>query len=242
MEIAPGIRRIGTGKVNVYVLEEAGAITVVDAGLPGYWGDLLAELTSMGRTLGDIRAVVLTHAHDDHIGFAERIRRDSGVPVRLHEADAALARGEVKAQNQGGGTMRPLPLLSFLVFAIRRGYLGTKRISEVITFGDGATLDVPGAPRVIHVPGHTAGSAALHLPSRDAILVGDAFVTLNVVNGQVGPRLFPNFSADPRQAEASLGRLDPVDATLVLPGHGEPWTGGLAEALRLVRAASPVSA
>jgi len=235
MEIAPGIRRIGSSKVNVYVLEEAGALTVVDAGLPGYWGDLLAELRAMGRSLGDIRAVLLTHAHDDHIGFAERMRQDASVAIRVHEADADLARGDVKAQNQGSGTYRPMPLLAFLAFAIRRGYLRTKRISEVITFGDGATLDVPGSPRVIHVPGHTAGSAALHVPSRGAIFVGDAFVTLNVVNGRTGPQLFSNFSADPRQAAASLDRLDPIEARLVLPGHGEPWAGGLADALRRVR-------
>lgn len=236
MEIAPGIRRLGTGMVNVYLIEEAGGITIVDAGLPGYFGDLLAELAAMGRSIEDVRAVLLTHAHTDHIGFAERIRSERGVPIRIHEADAALARGEVKQKNEGGGKTRLLPAISFLAFGIRKGYLGIKHIAEVSTFGDGATLDVPGAPRVIHVPGHTAGSAALLLSSRDAILVGDAFVTLNVMNGSTGPQLFPNFNADNRQAFESLRRFDGLEAGLVLPGHGIPWTGGLAEALRLVRA------
>ncbi len=76
----------------------------------------------------------------------------------------------------------------------------------------GATLDVPGTPRVIHVPGHTAGSVALHLPGHDAILVGDAFVTLNVMSGATGPQLFPNFNADNRQAFESLRRFDDVEA------------------------------
>lgn len=222
--------------VNVYLIEEAGAITIVDAGLPGYFGDLEAELTAMGRSIEDVRAVLLTHAHTDHIGFAERIRRERGVPIRIHEADAALARGEVKQKNEGGGKTRILPAISFLAFGIRKGYLGIKHIAEVSTFGDGATLDVPGAPRVIHVPGHTAGSAALHVPALDAIFVGDAFVTLNVMSGATGPQLFPNFNADNRQALESLRRFDDLEAGLVLPGHGIPWTGGLAEALRLVRA------
>ena len=60
--------------------------------------------------------------------------------------------------------MRPLPILAFLVYAIRKGYLRTKRIAEVSTFGDGATLDVPGTPRVIHVPGHTAGECRAPRP------------------------------------------------------------------------------
>ena len=96
MEIAAGIRRLGEGLVNVYLLEEAGEITIVDAGAPGYWKDLLAELATMGRSLDDVRALVLTHAHSDHVGFAERIRRERGVPVQVHPDDATLARGEVK--------------------------------------------------------------------------------------------------------------------------------------------------
>jgi glyoxylase-like metal-dependent hydrolase (beta-lactamase superfamily II) len=240
MEIAPGIRRIGAQKVNAYLIEEPGGITIVDAGLPAYWSDLQDELAAMGRSLEDVRAVLLTHAHDDHIGFAERIRSERGTPVHVHEADAALARGEAKATNEGGGPMRPIPILAFLVYAIRKGYLRTKRIAEVSTFGDGATLDVPGTPTVIHLPGHTAGSAALFVPSRDAILAGDAFVTLNVMSGSTGPQPFPNFNADNRQARESLRRLDGVEASQVLPGHGQAWTGGLAEALRLVRATGPV--
>jgi glyoxylase-like metal-dependent hydrolase (beta-lactamase superfamily II) len=236
VEIAPGIRRLGSGKINVYLVEEAGAITVVDAGLPGYFGDLEDELMAMGRSLDDVRSVLLTHAHSDHIGFAERIRRERNVPIRVHEADAALARGEVKQKNEGGGKTRFLPAMSFLLYGLRKGFLGIKHVTEVSTFGDGATLDVPGTPRVIHVPGHTAGSAALHLPDRGAILIGDAFVTLNVMSGSTGPQLFRNFNADNRQAFESLRRLDDIEASLVLAGHGEPFRGGLAEALRLVRA------
>jgi glyoxylase-like metal-dependent hydrolase (beta-lactamase superfamily II) len=239
MQIVRGIHRIGSNKVNVYLIEDGGSITIVDAGLPGYWDDLATELAAMGRTLADVRAVLLTHAHDDHIGFAERIRSEADVPVSVHEADAALARGESKQKNEGGGSYRPVPVITFLLYAIRKGYLRTKRIAVVSTFGDGATLDVPGSPQVIHVPGHTAGSAALHLPSRDAILVGDALVTLNVVNGETGPRLFANFNADNRQAVASLARLDPIEARYVLPGHGDPWTGGLTDALRRVRGTIP---
>ncbi len=239
MEIAPGIRRLGTGVANVYLIEDAGAITVIDAGMAGYWGDLQAELAAMGRSIEDVRSVVLTHAHSDHIGFAERIRRERSVPVRIHADDAALARGEAKQVNEGGGPIRPLPLLRFLVFGLRHGGLRTTRLTEVATFGDGDSLDVPGAPRVIHVPGHTPGSAAFHVPSRDAILVGDAFVTLNVMSGRTGPQLFPNFNTDNKQAFASLARFDGIEASTVLPGHGAPWTNGLTEAVRLVRLAGP---
>jgi glyoxylase-like metal-dependent hydrolase (beta-lactamase superfamily II) len=241
MEIGPGIRRIGSGIINAYLLEEAGAVTIIDAGAPGYWGDLPGELAAMGRTLADVRSVVLTHGHSDHIGFAERIRRERGVPIRIHEADAALARGEVPNPAKGLGPARPIPLLKFLIYSARHGALRIPRVAEVSTFGDGATLDVPGSPRVILVPGHTPGSAALHVASRDALFVGDAFATYAVTTGAVGPQIAP-FTADPAQALESLSRLEPLTAAFVLPGHGRAWTGGIGEAVRLVRASMATAA
>jgi glyoxylase-like metal-dependent hydrolase (beta-lactamase superfamily II) len=240
MEISEGIRRIGAGLVNSYLVETAGEITIVDAGAPSYWGDLPAELGAMGRSLGDVRAVVLTHGHSDHIGFAERIRRQRGTPILVHELDAALARGEVPNPAKGLGPFRVAPLIGFLVFSITHGLLRIPRIAEVSTFGDGATLDVPGSPRVILVPGHTPGSAALHFAGHEALLIGDAIATHSVTTGVDRPRLAP-FTADRVEALASLGRLDGLEARYVLPGHGQAWTGGLAAALSEVRAATAIA-
>lgn len=234
MRAAAGIHRIGNGLVNAYLLTDSGEVTVIDAGLPGYWSMLPAELTEMGRSLEDVRAVVLTHAHSDHIGFAERIRRERGVPVSVHNDDAAMARGEMKASGQQAGRMRLGPMLSFLWFGLRNGMLRIPPLLEVSTFGDGATLDVPGAPRVIALPGHSPGSAALHVPGLDALFIGDALATKAVTSGEEGPQIAP-FSSDRAQALASLARLDGIEAGLVLPGHGEPWTGGVAAAVAAVR-------
>ena len=238
MKVADRLHRLGPGLVNVYLLEEAGEVTIVDAGMPGDWSDLLDELAAMGRSLDDVRALVLTHGHSDHIGFAERARRERGWTPRVHELDAALARGEVKNPAKGGGPISPLPLLRFLWLGLRRGGLRQPPIGQVATFGDGATLDVPGAPRVILLPGHTPGSAALLFAGHDALLIGDAIATVSVANGSTGPMIAP-FSADPAEAVASLDRLDAVEARWVLPGHGQPWTGGVAEAVRRVRTAGP---
>jgi glyoxylase-like metal-dependent hydrolase (beta-lactamase superfamily II) len=237
MEISPGIRRLGKGLVNSYLVETDGEVTIVDAGAPSYWGDLPRELVAMGRTLDDVRAVVLTHGHSDHIGFAERIRRERHTPIFVHELDAALARGEVPNPSKGLGPIKIAPLLEFLVFSATHGLLRIPRIQEVATFGDGATLDVPGAPRVILVPGHTPGHAVLHFPARDALFVGDAIATHGVTTGIDRPRIAP-FSADPAQALASLVRLDGLEAGYVLPGHGQAWRRGVAAALAEVRAAS----
>jgi glyoxylase-like metal-dependent hydrolase (beta-lactamase superfamily II) len=237
VRIASGIHRIGDGLVNSYLLEDRGEITIVDAGAPGYWNDLPNELAAMNRTFADIRALVLTHAHIDHVGFAERLRRERGVPVSVHELDAKMARGEAKPQNQkmlGIG----FAALRFLRFALAKGMLRATPILEVATFGDGATLDAPGSPRVIHVPGHSEGSAALHVPARNALFVGDALATLNVLSGKTGPQLAP-FGSDFPRARESLKRIEAIEADVVLPGHGQPWTGGVGEAVRLIREGAP---
>ena len=232
--IAEGVHRIGNGLINAYLVEESGALTIIDAGIPGYWRMLPAEIASMGRTLADVRALVLTHAHSDHIGFAERIRRERAVRVHVHELDAKLARGEDKPAGQSLGGFKVGPLLRFFAYGLTHGMLPTTPIVEVATFADGTTLDVPGAPRVIHMPGHTAGMSALHIAPRGALFIGDGIATYNVLSGRTGPQLSP-FTADVAQARASLAKIERIDAALVLPGHGEPWTEGPAAAARLAR-------
>jgi glyoxylase-like metal-dependent hydrolase (beta-lactamase superfamily II) len=240
IQVSPRIRRIGRGMVNSYLVEDGGDVTIVDAGAPAYWGQLPAELAAIGRSLDDVRSVVLTHGHSDHIGFAERIRSERGTPIRVHELDAALARGEVPNPAKGLGPTRFRPLLEFMLFSLRNGMMRIPRITEVATFGDGTTLDVPGAPRVILVPGHTPGSAALLFGGHDALFVGDAMATHSVTTGDDGPRISP-FTADPVQALASLDRLLDVQAGLVLPGHGQAWSGGVAAAVSAVRATAIIT-
>ncbi|HSJ49695.1 MAG TPA: MBL fold metallo-hydrolase [Actinomycetota bacterium] len=235
MKIAEGIHRIGGNSiVNSYLVEESGEVTIIDAGLSGLYRDLPRELAAMGRTVGDVRALVLTHGHSDHIGFAERLRRERGVPVSVHELDAALARREVPNPAKGLGPIKLAPLLGFLWFGMWHGGIRTTKVQEVATFGDGATLDVPGSPRVILVPGHTPGHAVLHMPSRGVLFAGDAFATYAVTTGDRGPQVAP-FTADAAEAVASLSRLEGIPADVVLPGHGDPWTEGIDEAIRLVR-------
>ena len=236
MQLAPSLHRIGSDLVNVYLIAGDTGVTIVDAGLPGQWDELEPELAAMGRSLADVRAVILTHGDTDHIGFAERIRRDHGVPILAHEEDAARARGEVKKEIKWG-KVKVGPLLRFLWYSGRRGGMSITPVADVGTFADGQVLDLPGAPIVIHIPGHTPGSVAFHVPSVDAVFVGDAMTTGHVLTGAMGPQPAP-FTIDPEQALASMGRLGDLSATWVLPGHGPPWDGGIAEAVRLIREAA----
>ena len=70
------------------------------------------------------------------------------------------------------------------------------------------------------------------------LLTGDALVTRNPLTGRIGPQIMPSgLNRDTPQALRSLDRIDGLPADVILPGHGEPWTAGTAEAARSARAA-----
>ena len=93
---------------------------------------------------------------------------------------------------------------------------------------------MPGALRVIHTPGHTHGSVTFHAPGHDALFVGDALATDAVISERHGPQVCP-FAADPDAALASLASIEQLEAHWLLPGHGSPWTGGVAAAVAAAR-------
>ncbi|MFJ3383766.1 MULTISPECIES: MBL fold metallo-hydrolase [unclassified Curtobacterium] len=236
MELTPTLHRIGNDVVSAYLVATPDGVTVIDAGLPGHWRDLVAELRSMGRSLDDVRGVVLTHGDSDHVGFAERLRRERGVPVYVHADDAERAKGGPKPKG-GKQRMRIGALLGFVAYSLRKGGVRPVWLQEVVEVHDGDTLDLPGAPQVIGMPGHSPGSIAVWVPSVDAVFVGDALTTRHVLTGAVGPAPAP-FTDEPARAIASLRALLPTGATWVLPGHGAPFRGGVAAAVAAVEAAA----
>lgn len=239
-QVADGILRMGTPLINWYLVADDDGVTVVDCGAPAYRRQLEPGLQQLGRTIDDVRAVVLTHGDADHKGFAERLRSENGVPVHVHVADAYLTR-------TGKGRKRERSFFPYLrhstarqtVGAFARGGLPV-HVKEVQTFEDGAVLDVPGRPRAVHAPGHSPGCVALHFERHGALIVGDVLFDLNVLTGRRGPQISPGaFNQDSAQAMASLDRLEPVEAPVILFGHGDPWREGTAAAVAAARQAGP---
>ena len=236
MELAPGLHRIGNDIVAVHLIVTDEGVTVIDAGFSGHYQELLTELRAAGRDVGDVRGVVLTHGDSDHIGFAERLRRDHGIPVYVHEADAARARGE-ESTSPAWGKTRVGPTAKFLVYSARKGGLRTRHLSEVHPVTDGDVLDLPGEPRILGLPGHSPGSVAIHLPVARALFVGDAVTTRHVLTGTTGPQPAP-FTDDPAGAADALEQLADIEADWIVPGHGGPWTDGVPALLDAYRAAA----
>ncbi|PVE71264.1 MBL fold metallo-hydrolase [Microbacterium testaceum] len=235
MRLAPALHRLGNDLVAAHLIVTPDGITLVDAGLPGFYADLVREMDAIGRPLTDIRGVVLTHGDVDHVGCSERLRRELGIPVYVHAADADRARGGDKPKTPVG-PMRPGPLLGFAAYAIRKG-MRPQWLTEVHEVADGDELDLPGRPRVIGMPGHSPGSIAVFSPAVRAVFVGNALTTRHVLTGRRGPAPAP-FTDDPAEALASLARIEDLDADWVLPGHGPAFRGSPSAAVSAVRAAA----
>ncbi|MBB4664296.1 MBL fold metallo-hydrolase [Conexibacter arvalis] len=243
-DVAPGIHRVEDAHVNWYVAEADGALLLIDAGLPASRRSLARALRQLGRRVDQIAALVLTHAHFDHVGFAEFARTRLGVEVWVHDDDVPLAR-KPRQYTREGSTLRCLathPDGARIVAEMGlRGAFLAPGVRVVRRFGsepEPLPLPLPGAPVPVFTPGHTLGHVALHFPDRDAVIAGDALVTLDPYTGATGPRIVARAAtADSERALRSLDALAATGATVLLPGHGEPWRDGAAAAVAQARAA-----
>jgi glyoxylase-like metal-dependent hydrolase (beta-lactamase superfamily II) len=239
-DVAPGIHRIEDAYTNWYLVEDDGRVCVVDAGVPSSWESLHEALGAIGRSPSDVAAVVLTHAHFDHVGFAEKARRELNVPVYVHEDDVPLTRHPWRYDFERPRSLyfatqvQALPIVA--AFLKTRAFWPPP-VKEVERYSDEwDSLPVPGTPRVIPSPGHTIGHCALYYPDRDALIAGDAIVTLDPYTARRGPRLVARAAtADVERNMRSLETLAQTGARTVLTGHGEPWTGGIEAAVARAR-------
>lgn len=235
------VHRFETGTFNWYVIEENGRLTLVDAGFPGHYRIFKSGVAKLGRSLGDVEAIILTHAHADHMGFAEQLRRDTGAPVFVHAADARKAQRRLQLPWFGllANAWHPY-MASILTHATINGVFTMPGIAKLHEIADGQVLDVPGKPIVIHVPGHTPGEIALYIPRANLLIAGDSLVTRNLITGKLGgPEVVvPILSYDFQQSLRTIDKLRDIGHATIVSGHGIPWTGEVADAVASAQAAA----
>ena len=241
-QVADGVWLVTSTDVNWVLVAGADGVTLVDAGFPRDLARVLSSLERIGRAPGDMAAIVLTHAHPDHIGATERLRAGHGIPVRLLDTEAPHARGQVIEQVSTAQILRAAWRPKVLLWALRvvgKGGLHVERLTQVQPFAAGSVpLDVPGCLVPVPTPGHTSGHCAFHLPERGVLIAGDALMTAHPAGRRTGPQLLPTmFNHDEAAALTSLQALASLSADVVLPGHGPAYRGSPASAVEQAVAA-----
>jgi len=234
IELLPRLRFIRLPVGHAYLWHDPDGLTLIDTGLPGS-APLIAEaIRQSGYQPADLRRLVLTHFHADHIGAAAAIADGGEVEVLAHRADAPFIRA---------GAAGPAPDLADWerpVYDLIRSQLPAEPVippridreiedGDELGFGDGAVA--------VAVPGHTPGSVALHLPRHQVLFTGDA-----AARGPDGKVICGVFNVNRAQAAASLRRLAGLDATIACFGHGEPLTRAAAAELQAAARRMPTDA
>jgi glyoxylase-like metal-dependent hydrolase (beta-lactamase superfamily II) len=233
--VADGVHRIplpmpndGLRAVNVYAIENGDGLALIDTGWdhPAAIAALDAGLAAIGASVADLNVIVVTHFHADHYALAGPLRERSGAPVLFPEDGLAGVRVALEPQTErrahdarqremarhgAGGLEDPLPKahgeISHFRFAIPDRML---RDGDVIELAD-RTL------QVISVPGHTHGHVTFY--DEDSRIYWAADHVLPHITPSIGFEPFPK-PLVLQSFLASLKKVRPIQARLVLPAHG----------------------
>jgi len=215
-EASTSLARISLGFVNAYLARTPQGFVLVDTGVPDSWDRLCGELAAHGCTKENLKLVVLTHGDMDHIGCARRLWKEWGVPIAAHRGDLAMMATGEGPKRRGTSLairigMKLRPFRKPDLEATDSPYFTPDRFLE-----DGDSLLPYGwDARVVHGPGHTAGSIAV-LTAEGDLIVGDTASNMT----RPGPGML---AEDFDEYNRTLTAFHLLPVRTVHPGHGGPF-------------------
>ena len=225
-QITKGAYLLPLGMANAVLLDggadAGGELALVDAGFPRKASIVLDAIRQLGRSPRDLRHLVFTHGHPDHIGSAAAIVRATGATTYMHATDAPLA--------ETGGPFRPmtpapglLPRTAYRFVWHQHERTEPVRIDRHIAEGD--TLPIAGGVQVVATPGHCAGQVAFLWQGERLLIAGDVGMHILGLGDPVG---FEDLEAGRRSQRKVAGLR--FDAAVF--GHGGPIRSGASDRLR----------
>lgn len=219
---------------NWTIVREGNEFILIDSGYPADGFRVMESIRTLGLQPRRAAAMLITHAHSDHVGSASHFSRFFGTPILAAPAELPHLAGEeqhrvtvpqVLASAGRGGT------LPWLVHAVRAGGLKKNNV-QGRAWDPELLAALPGGPVAVPTPGHTPGHTSYLLPRAGAVATGDAVVTGHPTSGRAGVQLLhPMFHHQPELVSTSLSALAEVNATVILPGHGPAMEGPLSALL-----------
>ncbi len=249
LEIADGVFTVRGTHVNFLILHDGSDVTLIDAGWHADADGVERALHALGHRPSDVTAILLTHAHIDHVGGAAVFHERHATPVLAHPREIGHVRGE---RRESAGPLdvairayKP-QTIRWALDITRAGamrhvalpYAEPYDVADEDVSGahPARPLDLPGRPVPVLCTGHTSGHTAYHLPDRGVVATGDALATGHPLSGKKTPQLLPEFFAtDPVEAIATLDALATLDADTIAPGHGAPLFIPIARAVEIAR-------
>lgn len=236
-EVRPGVFFVQDESANWVFITEHGRVTLIDTGYPASRDRLRTSLRFAGYGFDDIVALLITHAHTDHIGSAAFLTEHYNVPVMASPEEIPHLCRDVLYQV---GVKDVLPhvwrprMISWAVHAVRAGAFDPVSVERknIQPLKLGQPVDVPGHPIPLLIPGHTPGNTVFYLAERKIMIVGDSFVTGHPLSTTTGPQMLHSvFQHDTALARKSLALLRGYEADVYLPGHGPAGYGSFPAAV-----------
>jgi len=220
-EVIPGLYQVRTRGSRAYIVVDE-FLTLIDTGSPGSGPRILRAVRELGRSPEEIRQIIITHAHLDHVGGLPELQRELPAKTGVHLVEAPVVSSPDPLPNPFQHPLLARLCEPYLV----RNDPGAARVDVLLRDGD--ELPGLGGMRVVHAPGHTAGSISIYFPNRGVLIVGDA------MQYRFGRLMLPNrlFSQDLRQAADSIRKLAELDFETLCFSHFRPILRGADQKVR----------
>jgi len=211
MEVTPITVRYLFG-VNCYLLKNDAGYYLIDAGMKKGWAQLENQMEEAGCRPGDLKLIIITHGHLDHVGNAAHLRDRYGAKIAMHHGDTEIIETGDMFVDSGGGTV--IKLVGFLMKAL--GLSDYKKFTPDLILEDGQDLSTHGLDaKVLHTPGHSNGSISV-LTADGNLFCGDLY------NNNGKPEK-ATLVQNQQQLDASFERVEELDIETIYPGHGKPF-------------------
>lgn len=213
-QIIPGVYTI-TGLMGgrVYLIEDADGLTLIDTSLPNAAPKIIQQIEGMGRKMSDVKRILITHAHPDHIGALPELKQVTGAEVMVSAIDRPVTEGKEFIPRPAKETLSPLSRLIVAPEALAKGTSVDREIGE----GD-ILPEVLGGLHVIFTPGHSPGHVSFWQPEKRILFCGD--VMMRLPWGISLP--IAAYTYDMAEDKRSIQKLAQLNPDVVCFGHGVP--------------------